>query len=138
MSAQRYFLDTVFVQALLNRRDQYHTQALAFAPRLKTAAEVWITEAILVEIGNALSGINRAGAAQFVHSCYQTRNMQVVPVDTNLLQRALQLYEARLDKGWGLTDCISFVVMQDQQITDAVTADVHFQQAGFRAVLTDQ
>ena len=64
--------------------------------------------------------------------------MQVVTVDTNLLQRALQLYEARLDKGWDLTDCISFVVMQDHQITDAVTADVHFQPAGFRAVLTDQ
>ncbi len=50
MTATSLFLDTLFVQALLNRRDQYHAQAVAFAPRLRTAAEVWITEAVLVEI----------------------------------------------------------------------------------------
>lgn len=135
MRHDRLLLDTFFVQALLNHRDQFHAQAVAFAPRLRLAAEVWITEAILVEIGNALSKINRVGAAQFVRQAYQTRNMHVVPVDTVLLSRAVDLYAARLDKDWGLTDCISFVVMHDQQIADAVTGDEHFRQAGFRALL---
>ncbi|WP_225893949.1 hypothetical protein [Atlanticothrix silvestris] len=52
-----------------------------------------------------------------------------------MLIRALQLYNERPDKTWGLTDCISFVVMWEQGLTDAVTADIHFVQAGFRALL---
>lgn len=101
------------------------------------AAEVWVTEAILIEIGNALSTTNRAGAVEFIRRCYQTPNILVVPVDTALLRRAAELYAARDDKGWGLTDCISFVVMREQGLSDAVTADTHFPQAGFRALLLE-
>jgi len=82
---ERLFLDTVFVQALLNQRDQYHAQAKAFLPRVRTASEVWITEAILVEVGNALSSLNRLAAVQFIQQCYRTSNMRVVGVDTPLL-----------------------------------------------------
>lgn len=130
-------LDTVFVQALLNRHDQYHSQAKAVLPRVRSASEVWITEAVLVEVANALSGLNREAAARFIEQCYATHNMRVVTVDTALLDRALQLYRSRPDKTWGLTDCISFVVMEEQGLTDAVTADKHFQQAGYRALLLD-
>jgi uncharacterized protein len=52
-----------------------------------------------------------------------------------LWQRGIELYAERPDKGWSLTDCISFVVMQDRGITDALTADHHFEQAGFTALL---
>ncbi len=138
MNGEPLFLDTAFIQARLNRRDQYHARANAFAPRLRAAAEVWTTEAILVEVGNALSKINRSGAVEFIRRCYQTGNMRVVLVDTALLERALQLYAARPDKDWGLTDCISFVVMLEQQLSHAVTTDVHFQQAGFRALLLEE
>jgi predicted nucleic acid-binding protein len=137
MSNERLLLDTVFVQALLNQRDQYHDKAKAFLPRVRDAVEVWITKAILVEIGNALSAFNRPAAAQFIRQCYQTANVHVVSVDTSLLDRATQLYDARPDKTWGLTDCISFVVMQEQGLTDAVTADKHFVQAGFRALMLE-
>ena len=58
MSRERLFLDTVFVQALLNRRDQYHAQAMTLLPRVRSAIEVWATEAVLVEIGNALSNVD--------------------------------------------------------------------------------
>lgn len=134
----RIFLDTVFIQALLNPRDQHHARARAFAPRLRAAAEVVVTEAVLIEVGNALSAINRAGAVRFIDRCYQTRNMRVIAVDTALLGRAVRLYSARRDKGWGLTDCISFVVMQEQRIRDALTTDAHFVQAGFRALLREE
>jgi uncharacterized protein len=137
MSDARLFIDTVFIQALLNKRDQYHPQAKAFLPRVRAAKEVWVTEAVLVEVGNALAAVNRPAAVQFIQQCYSTANLQVVPVDTPLLTRALQLYHERPDKTWGLTDCISFVVMWEQGLTDAVTADVHFVQAGFRALLRD-
>jgi predicted nucleic acid-binding protein len=132
MSRERFFLDTVFVQALLNPRDQYHKQAKAFFPRVRAAREVWVTEAILLEVGNALSVANRSGAAVFIRQCYHTTNIHVVSVDTPLLARALQLYENRPDKKWGLVDCISFVVMENQHLRDAVTTDEHFSQAGYR------
>ncbi|MGQ9871850.1 type II toxin-antitoxin system VapC family toxin [Leptodesmis sp.] len=106
------FLDTAFIQALLNPRDDYHNQAKQLFPRVRTASEVWITEAIFAEVGNALSVFNRNGAVQFIQQCYRTDNIKIVSVDTELLMQALALYQSRPDKGWGLTDCISFVVMQ--------------------------
>ncbi|NEQ83273.1 MAG: type II toxin-antitoxin system VapC family toxin [Moorea sp. SIO2I5] len=138
MMGERLFLDTAFIQALLNKRDQYHQKALELLPRLKNAKEVWVTEAVLTEVGNALSAVNRVIAVQFIQQCYQTENMYVVSVDTSLLQRALQLYYARSDKTWGLTDCISFAVMKEQGLTDALTTDKHFVQAGYRALMLDK
>ena len=136
MSRERLFLDTAFIQALLNSYDEYHQQAKQLFPRVRSAAEVWLTEAILVEVGNALSRLNRNGAVQFIQQCYRTNNIRVVSVDTALLMRSLELYQARPDKDWGLTDCISFIVMQQQDLADAVTSDRHFLQAGFRILMT--
>lgn len=135
---ERLFLDTVFVQALLNRRDQYHARAREFVPRLRAAAVVWVTEAILVEVGNALGTLNRAGAVAFIEECYRTPNIRVVAVDTALLSRPRGSTAPAATRSGGLTDCISFVVMQDQWLHDAVTTDHHFQQAGFRALLLDE
>jgi uncharacterized protein len=135
VSDDRLLLDTVFVQALLNRRDQYYRQALALLPRVRTAKEVWITEAVLIEVANALSAVNRLGAVEFIRSCYRTSNMQVVPVDASLLDKALLLYETRPDKTWSLTDCLSFVVMEQEELMYAVTADEHFLQAGYHTLM---
>ena len=135
MSRERLFLDTAFIQALLNPRDNYHQQAKQLFPRVRSASEVWSTEAVLVEVGNALSAVNRRGATEFIQRCYRTSNIQVVSVDTALLMTALDLYQSRPDKDWGLTDCISFMVMQQQGLADAVTSDRHFRQAGFRTLM---
>jgi hypothetical protein len=137
MSTDRFFLDTAFVQALLNRRDQYQAQARAFLPRLRNAREIWVTEAVLVEIGNALSSLDRLAAVRFIEECYKTPNIHVVSIDTQLLTRALRLYQDRPDKGWGLTDCISFVVMEEQGLRAAMTTDDHFRQAGFQVLMQD-
>lgn len=135
MNKDRLFLDTVFIQALLNKNDQYHNQAKILLPRVRNALEVWVTEAVLIEVANALSAINRPAAVFFINQCYQTDNIKVVSVDTPLFMRALQLYQNRQDKSWGLTDCISFIVMQEQALIHAATADIHFVQAGFVALL---
>ncbi|MEH1873295.1 type II toxin-antitoxin system VapC family toxin [Nostoc sp.] len=137
MTGEQIFLDTVFIQALLNARDQYHIKARTLLPLVQSAVEVWLTEAVLIEVGNALSAFNRTAAIRFIQQCYQTPNMSVVSVDTELLNRALQLYQSRLDKTWGLTDCISFIVMQDRGLIIAATADQHFIQAGYRALLLE-
>ena len=135
MNKDRLFLDTVFIQAILNQDDQYHQTALKLLPRVKKAREVWLTEAILMEVGNALSYFNRQKVVDFIRQCYQTNNMRVVNITTELFEQGLMLYGSRLDKTWGLVDCISFTVMQQQGLIDAVTSEQHFIQAEFRALL---
>src|SRR5438067_10646422 len=106
MSGRRWFIDTAFVQALFNRADQYHDRARRWVPLVQAASELWTTEAVLVEVGNALSAGNHAAAVEFIRELYQTASAHVVTVDTSLLLHAVQLYESRADKQWGLTDCI--------------------------------
>ena len=105
---------------------------------MKVAREVWVTEAILLEVGAALSAVNRTAATRFLRSLYLTSNVHIVPIDAALFQRGLNLYEARPDKIWSLTDCISFVVMQDHVLYDAMTADEHFEQAGYNALMREK
>ncbi len=136
MSSQHLFMDTAFIQASLAQNDQYYAKTQKLLPLLRTA-EVWVTEAVLTEVGNALSKSNRNAATQFIELCYDTPNIHVVTIDTPLFKKALKFYNARSDKNWGLTDCISFVVMEEQNLTEALTADKHFLQAGFRALLLE-
>jgi predicted nucleic acid-binding protein len=58
-------------------------------------------------------------------------------VDRELLRKAIDFYCLHQDKDWGLTDCISFVVMKERGLIIAMTADAHFQQAGFRALMLE-
>ena len=108
MKPDRLFVDTSFVQAILNRADQYHAAAIQLLPRMQSAAELWITEAVLLEVGNALSVISRTLANDFIRQCYSTPNVCLVPATTPLLMRGLDLFHQRQDKTWSLTDCISF------------------------------
>jgi predicted nucleic acid-binding protein len=71
---------------------------------------------------------------RFWRKLSQNPSVHIVPIDDSLLQRAAALYESRLDKDWSLTDCISFVTMQERGIKDALTGDHHFEQAGFHAL----
>ena len=135
MAAERFFLDTAYVIALLNPRDAYHRKAKMLLPRMHTAQEVWTTEAILTELGNAVACSNRSAAVAFINSCYVTSNVKIVTIDRVLFRRAVEFYHSREDKEGGLTDCISFIVMEDYGLTEALTADEHFQQAGFQALL---
>jgi uncharacterized protein len=138
MSKERLLLDTAYIEAILNRHDQHHRLALRFVKRVENAAEVFVTEAVLLEVANALSAIDRAKADGFIRRAYRTPNTKVIGLDHILLTRGLDLYRDRPDKTWSLTDCISFVVMQDNNLTDALTTDQHFRQAGFRALLLDE
>jgi predicted nucleic acid-binding protein len=128
------FIDTGYVLALTNTADQYHelarTSSLVVSPPFLT------TEAVLIEIGNALSKASwRQLGIATLHDLRSDPDIQVVSVTTELFERAVDLYSGRLDKEWGLTDCISFVVMQDHEMTQALTTDRHFEQAGFQNLL---
>jgi len=139
--SEQLLLDTVYVLALLNRNDQHHKKALQLQPRVRAASRVFITEAVLLEIGNSLSPVeHRKAAAKFISSCYDNvnNNLHVVPIDTELIRRSLKLFDNRPDKTWTVTDYISFLVMDDKQIKDAVTADSHFIQANYRALMLEE
>ena len=94
------------------------------------------TQAVMLEIGNALSKQRyRRQAVILLNSLEEDPIVEIVSLSPQLYTRAFQLYCKRPDKEWGLIDCVSFIVMQDRGITEALTADEHFSQAGFRALL---
>lgn len=92
----------------------------------------------MLEIGNSLSRQRfRQQAVTLLDYFESDPNMEIVPVPDPIYQRAMRLFRDRPDKNWGLTDCVSFVVMQDYGLTWALTSDNHFTQAGFRALLLE-
>ena len=131
------FLDTGYVLALVNRRDDHHQKARELAEQvMREEVSVVTTQAVLVEIGNALAyPQNRPKAISHIEELRTSPDAVVVPSSEDLFQRGLALYKERQDKSWGLTDCISFVVMRDRGIRDALAHDRDFQQAGFNTLL---
>jgi predicted nucleic acid-binding protein len=128
------FLDTGYLLAVLNTRDKYHDRAVAVAATLEPP--FLTTEAVLVEVGNALSRLStRKLGITALRTLRSDSEISLVPVGHNLFERGVELYSTRPDKEWGLTDCISFVVMRDSKLTEVVTTDHHFEQAGFHNLL---
>ena len=128
---QRRFADTFYFLALLSPRDAAHEEAMELSQALP--GEIVTTDAVLIELADAMSSPHdRDIAAATIQNVWDDPVFHVRSIDRALIGRALALYAARADKDWGLTDCISFVVMRQEQITDALTADTHFRQAGFR------
>ena len=126
--------DTSFYAALLNPDDADHAAALAWSrtPFL----HVVVTEFVLVELGNYLSpGRGRDHLDGLVRHLRADSQTTVVPVSTSLFDAGLDLYSRRRDKEWSLTDCISFVVMKNRGLTEALATDHHFVQAGFKALM---
>ena len=128
------FIDTGYILALLNTADEHHERAVVMSRQVEPP--FLTTEAVLTEIGNALSRARwRALGYATIQDLRADPNIDVVPVDAALFERALVLYGARVDKEWGLTDCMSFVVMKERNLTQALTTDRHFGQAGFADLL---
>jgi predicted nucleic acid-binding protein len=94
------------------------------------------TRAVLLEIGNAFSRSPlRRQAAGLLESFEKDSQFEIIPLSEALYQRGLEVFRRWTDKDWSLVDCVSFVVMQDRGLTDSLTTDRHFNQAGFRALL---
>ena len=110
---REFFLDTSFAIALSAITDQNHAKALELAEQIESQNICLVTtQAILLEIGNALSKQKyRAAAIQLLESLESDTNVKIVPLTNELYDAAFQLFRSRQDKEWGLVDCISFVVM---------------------------
>ena len=128
------FVDTSFVVALVNRNDQYHKLALDLADRF-TGQGLVTTDAILPEIGNALSRNFKSESVEIIEHFLTSDDVKVIHLHPPLFRKAFDLYKSHSDKLWGLIDCVSFVVMRDLAITDVLSADKHFEQAGFNILI---
>ena len=94
------------------------------------------TEAVLWEWLNALADTTtRATAAEGYRRVHADKRVEVVPFDPELGAAAVDLYRTRGDKDWSLTDCLSVVIMDRHRLTEALTTDHHFEQAGMRALM---
>ena len=79
----------------------------------------------------------RAKGVQLLDRIGREQGYHLSSISDSLLAEATGLYRERSDKDWGLTDCISFVLMQQHGVSEALTADQHFAQAGFKALLLE-
>ncbi len=130
----KVFADTAYFIALLNAKDSAHDLALHYARQ--SFQQISVTEFILLELADAFSRPpDRSDFLSMDRFARSNSSYSVIPASSELLQRGRDLFAARPDKAWSLTDCTSFVVMQDLGITDALTTDHHFAQAGYRALL---
>lgn len=134
------FLDTSYAIALASQRDHFHSQAIHLADQLEeSATRLVTTRAVLLEIGNALSQQRyRHAAVALLDALEADPSIEIVPLTEKLYARAVDLYRQHHDKEWGLIDCVSFIVMRDHDIYDALTTDDHFRQAGFRVLLEEE
>lgn len=134
---KKVFVDSAAWIALLNTKDTLHFQAEQIRARLqKQTAMIVTTEFVLLEVADALCSPGlRKNTVVFINRLRQVKNLQIIPVSQSLLAEGWTLYSQRDDKDWGLTDCISFVVMRQENITEAFTSDHHFEQAGFVKLL---
>jgi predicted nucleic acid-binding protein len=131
---KRTFADTFYLLALFNGRDAAHQAAVEASKELEGVLVT--TDWVLVETADALSDPqNRSGCGQFIDDLRRSPRVEVEPASRALFNAGLNLSRQRADKEWSLTDCISFVLMQERGMLDAVTGDHHFEQAGFRALL---
>jgi predicted nucleic acid-binding protein len=139
MPRSELFLDASYAIALSVTSDLNHERALLLADELElNDTRLVTTRAGVLEIGNALSKLRfRDSAGLFLASIEDDRRVEIIGIAKALYDAGLNLYRERQDKQWGLTDCISFVVMTDRGLAAALTADDHFRQAGFRALLKE-
>ena len=127
------FADTSYFVALYNTLDLFHEPARALTAR---NPELVTTEFVLTEFGSFMSRRSvRSTCAAAIRSLTSGRAARVVPATSRLLAEGLSFFERHSDKDWSLVDCTSFVLMRRLRLTDALTADRHFEQAGFRALL---
>lgn len=133
----RFFADACYWIALLHRNDQLHAAALAAQQEFRDP-HIVTTDEVLTEVLNFYSSRGRQlrdAAVQVIEALRKDDHVTVVEQSRASFDGGLALYKSRADKEWSLVDCISFNLMNRDGITEALTYDHHFIQAGFSARL---
>jgi predicted nucleic acid-binding protein len=131
------FVDTAAWIALINVRDALHLRAQSvYANLVQRKIPLVTSEFAMLEVADALSSPLLRPLTIAFTSRLRQGVLEIVPLGEDLRQKGWALYCQRPDKEWGLTDCISFVVMQERGIAEAFTSDHHFTQAGVTVLLS--
>ena len=133
------FADTGFWIALLYPKDRWHQMALAVYQKIQQRQQKVVTsEMVLAEFLNFFAKFDarlRQEAGLLVQQMRAHPNITVISQNSQQFQQALDLYLQRPDKAWSLTDCSSFLIMGELNLTEALAHDKHFKQAGFITLL---
>ena len=131
---RRVFADTFYFIALLSPNDQAHQKAVEFSDNYD--GQIVTTGWIVTELADGMAlPATRRKFVNFLDMLRADSDVLIAPLDEDLQEEGLELYRKRPDKDWSLTDCVSFTVMQREGLTEAITGDHHFEQAGFIALL---
>jgi len=131
-----WFIDTSYLVAFVSPADEAHPLATKLGDSFQ--GTLVTTHWVLLEFANALSNPKtRTTALGFIDWLQANMKVSILPASADRFTQGLDLYRKRSDKDWSLTDCISFVVMKELHLTEALTADHHFEQAGFTALLKE-
>ncbi|MGA8025653.1 MAG: PIN domain-containing protein [Bryobacteraceae bacterium] len=132
------FADTFYWIALTNPRDGFHHRVLEFSRSLRPQSIV-TTDEVLTELltFSAADQQLRVEASLVVNDVLADENVRVIPQTRRSFLTGFALYQARPDKGYSLTDCISMQTMRLSGMIDVLTNDKHFEQEGFRALFRD-
>ncbi len=128
-------LDTSGLLCLYAQGEPFHTQAV----QAYRSAQLRVTHSYILAEYVALATarrFSRLPVLEFLEDLMQNPDIDIVWVDEGLHRAAAALLLARIDKGYSLCDAVSFVVMQQRNLFEALTTDKHFEQAGFIRLLT--
>ncbi len=131
------FADTGYWIALLNPGDNLHQKAIHLAQSLQPI-HIVTSEMVLTEVLNDFSKRGeylRNVATELIQNLRLHPNTTIVPQSSQQFEQAFTLYTQRKDKHWSHTDCVSFNIMEDNDIVEALAYDKHFTQAGFIPVM---
>jgi predicted nucleic acid-binding protein len=128
------FVDTGYLLAVLNPRDELYDRARRWAAAIREPLVT--TEYVLWELVNTLSDpVDRPKAHAAVAEIRTSGSWELIHATPSLFAAGLALHHERLDKQWSLTDCITFTIMRERSLQQALAHDHHFEQAGFQALL---
>ena len=129
------FGDAFYWVALLNCRDAYHEKVKRHASAYR--GSILTTHWVLAEVADALAASKvRESIRPFFQELAGNDAFTLLDATESLFRRGMELYHNRPDKGWSFTDCTSFVVMKEHGVSEALTGDQHFAQAGFVVLFT--
>ncbi|MDQ3548913.1 MAG: hypothetical protein M3439_08850, partial [Chloroflexota bacterium] len=116
-----FFVDTAYLNALVNERDQWHGAAIRWQRRLAVTRHPLVTtEFILVEFAAGLAAVRfRGRPSRSIAMLCSSPSLEIIPASTTLFDDALDVFQRRSDKDWGMTDCTSFIVMGERRIDAA-------------------
>ena len=133
VAPSQLFIDTSYVLGLFNVADQYHRLCVEAVKYNQEAKRLYTTDAVLMEVGNAFSSVERRPKGSMViRDLLNDPQIEIIHLNPQYFEKALKLFEKRDDKTWGMVDCFSFVVMKEFKLKAALTTDHHFEQAGFK------